>query len=152
MTRPPCLPGSLRHDPLHRNCRAGGCVPGALAGGVAVIGGRCMESNLLAPCGTSPVFRTGALPIGQSSLVESEGFEPSGQFPDHGLASRCNNRSANLPMINYMVRPAGFEPATPKLEKSCSIRLSYGRWCLVLNPAWISDRLCSPAHQKAAPA
>ena len=27
-----------------------------------------------------------------------------------------------------MARPAGFEPATPCLEGTCSIQLSYGRW------------------------
>ena len=31
-----------------------------------------------------------------------------------------------------MARPAGFEPATPSLEGSCSIRLSYGRVALSL--------------------
>src|SRR5262245_21667344 len=28
-------------------------------------------------------------------------------------------------------RPAGIEPATPSLEGSCSVRLSYGRLCIV---------------------
>lgn len=28
-----------------------------------------------------------------------------------------------------MARPAGLEPATPSLEGTCSIRLSYGRLC-----------------------
>ena len=32
-----------------------------------------------------------------------------------------------------MARPAGFEPATTRLEGGCSIRLSYGRLMSELN-------------------
>ncbi len=33
-----------------------------------------------------------------------------------------------------MVRPAGFEPATIRLEGGCSIQLSYGRMLELKNP------------------
>lgn len=33
-----------------------------------------------------------------------------------------------------MARPAGFEPATVRLEGGCSIRLSYGRYTRWLTP------------------
>lgn len=33
-----------------------------------------------------------------------------------------------LPDSHKMVRPAGFEPATTRLEGGCSIQLSYGRY------------------------
>ena len=32
-----------------------------------------------------------------------------------------------LPLTTQVARPAGFEPATTRLEGGCSIRLSYGR-------------------------
>lgn len=37
-----------------------------------------------------------------------------------------------------MARPAGFEPATTRLEGGCSIQLSYGR--VVVRIAWIARR------------
>lgn len=40
--------------------------------------------------------------------AEDVRFELTDQFPDHGLAIRCNNHSANLPSVP----PRGFEPLT----------------------------------------
>ena len=49
-------------------------------------------------------------------------------------AGKCtpSNRAAILKVSEFsdnskVARPAGFEPATPSLEGSCSIQLSYGR-------------------------
>ena len=42
-------------------------------------------------------------------------------------ARRANTRKGRVPRPRGVVRPAGFEPATPALGKPCSIQLSYGR-------------------------
>jgi CRP/FNR family cyclic AMP-dependent transcriptional regulator len=45
------------------------------------------------------------------------------------LLRRCRGVSAgeDIVYLPQLARPAGFEPATPSLEGSCSVQLSYGR-------------------------
>src|SRR5258705_3583146 len=50
-------------------------------------------------------------------------------FPE-GIAfdgNRFDRTAATALLFNYLARPAGLEPAAPRLEVSCSIHLSYGR-------------------------
>ena len=43
------------------------------------------------------------------------------------LTNKGNRRENRCHLFDFMVRPAGFEPAAYGLEVRCSIQLSYGR-------------------------
>ena len=45
----------------------------------------------------------------------------------HHIALRILHTTYYTYKLRLMARPAGFEPATTRLEGGCSIRLSYGR-------------------------
>ena len=47
-----------------------------------------------------------------------------------------------------MARPAGFEPATIRLEGGCSIQLSYGAHRLAVKPTRAQDSLPYKAQKK----
>jgi hypothetical protein len=63
----------------------------------------------------------------------SEGIrtpDPWGHNPVLYPLSYAHHQFLTTPLVIMPepARPAGIEPATPSLEGSCSIRLSYGRW------------------------
>ena len=51
----------------------------------------------------------------------------------HHYSYYTNTTSQNHTMC-AVARPAGFEPATTRLEGGCSIQLSYGRRMHIVNP------------------
>ena len=51
----------------------------------------------------------------------------------HHIALRILHITYYTYKLRLMARPAGFEPATTRLEGGCSIRLSYGRLVSALN-------------------
>ena len=75
---------------------------------------------------------------GVSIRRESEGEEEQQE--------KKNTRHNHL--CDPVARPAGFEPATPSLEGSCSIRLSYGRPSPML-AAIHAERNCRSVDQLA---
>ncbi len=48
-------------------------------------------------------------------------------WPVEGPSERGSATSSLIRPLAIVARPAGFEPAAPSLEGSCSIQLSYGR-------------------------
>ena len=61
----------------------------------------------------------------QSCALPTELRPPLQQQHQHNLAESHHA---------HMARPAGFEPATTRLEGGCSIQLSYGRLTYIINP------------------
>src|SRR5690606_36155324 len=74
----------------------------------------------------------------QSCALPTELRPPLQQLHYHNVAESYHVRLA---------RPAGFEPATTRLEGGCSIQLSYGRHMHIISPeglkCWSLNRLPS---------
>ena len=61
----------------------------------------------------------------------------SGRVAPHDIHAERRSYSVWTSLFRRLARPAGFEPAAPSLEGSCSIQLSYGRASASPSVVWL---------------